>query len=185
VKAAILSTASPDAEIFAPQLLRVVQYADSATSSNLAAQWHTQQVWMSCDGSAAISHGQWQRSSATGWYVTVWRRQKGGAYKWVLEQTGSLAAPSPHSLTAESDMISASVADCPERHARPPAGNTGAPLSDRGKAPAADYLSGQADDATLAWTTTVAADGGRSFALRLKQDGVFREVLHVTAAPGA
>ncbi len=177
--AAIRATAAPNAQIFAPEPLRVTQYIAHA-DPKLAVQWHTRQLWMSCDGSVALTHGEWLHGPASGWYVTVWQRQKGGGYKWVLAEHGSPRIPAP-----ESDMISAGVADCPVRHARA-AANTIAPSSPaHGKAPMPDYLSGQSDDATLQWDTSPAADGGRSFVLRLKRDGLMHEVLHAIAAPGA
>jgi hypothetical protein len=175
LKTAIRATAVPDAQIYAPQLLRVTDYANLRPS--LPATWHTGQVWMSCDGSAAVSHGTWQRGPALGWYITVWRRQKKGNYQWVLEQGGPLvAAPD------DSDMIAASVADCPARRARGSANTP--PASSPGKVPAADYTSGHADDSTLAWATTFTADGGRTFTLQIKQDGILHEVLR-TAAPSS
>ena len=170
MKAAIRATAAANAQIVAPDVMRVTQYADS-TAAQLAAQWHTQQLWMSCEGSIAVTHGEWQRTPAkdwpaTGWYVTIWQRQKGGGYKWVLAESGALKAPLP-----ESDMIAASVADCPVRHARGAAGKSEPAAPDRGRAPA-DYLSGHSDDATLEWATTQAGapesvSGSRVFVLRV------------------
>lgn len=185
LKYAIRATAVPDAQIFAPQLLRVGVYANTADPS-LGANWHTRQVWMSCDGSVAVTHGEWQRPPAKRWYVTVWHRQKDGSYKWLLAQDGAVQTPAPQAAMAEADrpaldMIAASVADCPLHRARSAAAqsSTAAP----GKAAIPDYQSGHADDATLEWTTTIAADAGRSFVLRLKQDGAWHEVLRAIAAP--
>ncbi len=177
IKAAIRATAAPDAQIFAPRLMRVAGYA----MPNLTATWHTGQVWMSCDGSIAVTHGEWQQSPAPNrqidaWYITVWKRQQGGGYKWVLEEDGAQTAP-----LASSDMISASVADCPARRARGSADAPPAPA--HGKAPLPDYTSGHADDGTLAWTTALAPDGRRAFTLQIRQDGVLHEVLRATAAP--
>lgn len=174
--AAIRATATPDAQIFAPGLLRVTDYLRAATGPAFPQPWHTAQLWMSCDGSIAVTHGTWQPGGAAtiGWYVTVWQRQKNGGYKWVLEEGGALpAAP------AASDMIAASVADCPVGRARPA---TPPPAGEHGKA-IADHTSGHADDGTLEWATVLAADGSRSFTVRLKQDGALREVLHAAAAP--
>ena len=176
IKAAIRATAVPDAQVFAPQPMRVADYANSA---NLDAHWHTTQVWMSCDGSVAVTHGEWQRAPAVGWYITVWRRQKGGGYKWVLAQGGPL-----QTLPSGSDMIAASVGDCPARRAHnADAGKPGPPPAARGKAPALDHASGHADDATLAWATVITPDSGRTFTLQVRHDGVMREVLRASAAP--
>jgi|SRR5579863_2294953 len=183
MKVAIRATAASNAQIVAPDVMRVTQFAGTA-AVQLPAQWHTQQLWMSCDGSIAVTHGEWQRSPSTGWYATIWQRQKGGGYKWVLAESGSLKAPLP-----DSDMIAASVADCPVRRARGATGKSEAAAPDRGKAPVTDYLSGHSDDATLEWATTQAApgsiSGSRTFVLRLKRDGTLHEVLRASATPGA
>lgn len=180
VKAAIRGTAAPDAQIFAPLLMQVSNYINGPAAANHPAQWHTRQVWMSCDGSIAVTYGAGQQAPLASWDVTIWRRQKGSSYKWVLEQGGALQAAPPRS-----DMIAASVADCPARHARPSATTNTVviPTSDHGKSRAADYSSGQSEDATLAWSTTLTPDGGRSFALLVKQDGTMQEVLRAIAAP--
>ena len=170
VRAAIRATAAPDAQIYAPQLMRVTAFAAHAVT----APWHTRQLWMSCDGSIAVTHGQWQQGEAIGWYIAIWKRQKRGDYKWVLEQGGGLTAPLP-----ESDMIAAGVADCPVRRARADP----APAADS-KAPPAEYSTGHADDGTLTWATEI-APAGRSFTVAIKQDGAMHEVLRATAAPGS
>jgi hypothetical protein len=179
MKAAFQATAAAGAEIFAPQLMRMPEFVKIVPDNQLAKDWHTRQVWMSCDGSYGVSYGEWRMPPALGWYVMIWQRQKGGAYKWVLNENGPLAAPLP-----DSDMISASVGDCPVRRGR---GNTGASPNVTPTAQPAlpDYTSHHADDGTMAWTTAVAADNSQTFSLMLKQDGTMREVLQAGATkPG-
>lgn len=178
-KAAIRATAVSDAQIFAPQLMRVTEYANSA-DIKIPAQWHTRELWMSCDGSIAVTHGEWQRSPASGWYVTIWQRQKSGSYKWILAADGVLHSPLP-----DTDMITAGIADCPVRHAHSIVETGKTDASARGKPAVSDYLSGHSDDTTLEWATSPAPDGSPGFVLRLKKDGLMREVLHAGAAPGA
>lgn len=176
-KAAIRATATSDAQIFAPRLMRVSDYAGSAAVASFPA-WHTGQVWMSCDGSVAVTHGA---ALATGWNITVWKRQKGGGYKWVLEEDGPLSAAISQSDPAESDMISASVADCPARRTH---GAADAPVAPgNGKVPVADYTSGRADDGTLAWVTASGLDGSRIFTLQIVQGGALHDVLRATTPP--
>jgi hypothetical protein len=133
-------------------------------------------VWSSCDGSIAVTRGAWQRPDSIGYFITVWQRQKNGDYKWVLDQGDTLAR-----AEAEPDAIEGVVADCParsrDRNDRP--GKAYAPE------PLADPLSGQSNDRTLAWTTTVDAANGRAFSLALRKDGTMREVLHASAKPSA
>ena len=178
MKAAYRATAAPDAEIFAPQLMRIDAFVKNVSETNLAKNWHTRQLWMSCDGSYGVSYGEWRMQPALGWYIMIWHRQKGGAYKWVLNENGPLSAPLP-----DSDMISAGVADCPTRR-RVDSSAKPARTPEPARPPITDYTSHHADDDTMTWTTAVAADNSQTFSLSLKQDGAMREVLHTgTAAP--
>jgi hypothetical protein len=173
-RAAIRATAQSDALTYVPQPVRVADYLKRRTEPSLPPTWQPQQVWMSCDGSYAVTHGAWQQAPGQGWYVTIWHRQKGGEYKWVLDRGGTTDAAPP-----TPDMIAASVADCPPRspHGKPPG-----PASDRGKS-LPDYASYHSDDGTLDWATMVAPAGGGAFTLREKQDGAWRDVLTAPAAP--
>lgn len=176
-KAAIRATAAPDAQIYAPQLMRVADYANRPADPNQMAPWHTSRLWMSCDGSIAVTHGAWHRGPVIGWSITIWHRQKNGGYRWVLAESGPLSAALP-----ESDMIAASVADCPPRRARS-AATAAAAAPERGTAPLADYSAGRAVDDTLEWGHTPSPDGGRTFSLHIRQDGALREVLRASTAP--
>ncbi len=71
-------------------------------------------VFTACDGSYAISTGPWQRpDGSTGTFITLWRQQSDGSYKWVLD-FGSTKA---FGADAE-DGIEAKIADCPARRAQ-------------------------------------------------------------------
>ena len=171
-KAAIQATAERDAVIFAPQPTNADAWAERATPAELATRWHTTELWMSCDGSFAVTHGEWQRGDARGWYATVWHREKGGDYQWVLAESGPLATPLP-----ASDMIGASVADCPaHQHGAAPA-----PVKAPQTGPV-DYTSHRADDDTMAWTTATEPGGGYRLSVRLKQNGQMKEVLNAVSA---
>jgi hypothetical protein len=108
--------------------------------------WQPYAVWMSCDGSMGVTKGGWQRPDGTvGYFTTVWRKQKNGAYKWQLDQGDALAQP-----LAAPEMISGDVADC--SRARPP------------EIPAAPGRTvGWSDDKTLQWSVEVKPDNSRSF----------------------
>ena len=173
MKAALRATAAPGAEIFAPRLMGVDEFVKTAKEADFTKDWHTRRLWMSCDGSFGVSYGEWRISPALGWFVTVWHRQKKGAYKWVLNENGPLAAPPP-----DSDMIRAIIADCPAHHRGDAPAR--APAAPAGKA-AIDWTSHRADDDTMDWTTATETDGSHSFLLRIKQDGMMKDVLRATA----
>ena len=171
---ALRTTAAPDAQLLLANQppLRVAAWLKSKPTLPAAPAWQTNDVWMSCDGSYAVSHGAG--------YITVWQRQKKGGYQWVLQ--GWDAA---YATGASEDWINGKVADCPPRRKRPisePAEGSKRPQPDQPRdrnAPPPEYTIGHAADGTLTW------DAGnwprpsalRGFALKLKQDGEMREVL--------
>ena len=173
---AFRTTAAKGAKMFAPRPVLVAEFLKNRKDPAVAVKWQPHMVWSSCDGSIAVTRGAWQRPSVTGYFITVWQRQKDGGYKWVLDQGDDLASP-----LAEPDGIDGVVADCPapgqhrDAKARPPIEPQ----------PLADPLSATANDGTLAWSTMVDAGGGRTFLLTLRKDGAMREVLHASVKPNA
>jgi hypothetical protein len=158
--------AADDAQMFSPQgePVRVQSWTRGQKEPGDGLQWKTHRVWMSCDGSAAVSYGGWSAGAAHGWYSTVWQRQKNGQYRFVLDQGAQTSEP-----LAEPEWLEASVADCPAK----PSPATPKPQG------VIDHLSGQSADGTLAWTTTLGAT--RSHSLRLKQGENLREVIALLA----
>lgn len=176
---AFRATATPDAVMFAPQLVYAQEYLKNKANPPAATKWQPHQVWSSCDGSIAVTRGAWQRSDGTGYFTTVWQRQNDGKYKWIMDQGDSLAMP----LDAP-DMIVAKVADCPKgkqpRPVKRPKIKQLPPLD-----PA--HRAGQSDDGTLTYEVTVAPDGGRRFAVNLMLGGQLTpvQVVEVAAPPAS
>ena len=199
--AALHATAAPDAQIFthntgATTVLRIDAFPKARPTPSASPHRDPLAVWMACDGSFAVARGAWNGAdtnglATTGTYVTVWQRQKHGDYKWVLDLADAGRAPVISGQQDASDMIGATVADCPARH-RPHITDAGAPKRD--KPPPADagnhkdgppdYLTGESSDHTLAWTGAVSAADGISFTLRLKQNGQMAEVLRIPPGSG-
>lgn len=180
---AFRTTAAKGAKMFTPQPVLVAEFLKGRQDPPVAVKWQPHMVWSSCDGSIAVTRGAWQRPEITGYFITVWQRQKDGQYKWVLDQGDALAQP-----LAEPDAIDGTVADCPAPGHR---GDHKDGLRDAKGNPVigpqafADPLSAVANDGSLAWDTTVDTDGARDFTLRLRKDGAMRDVLHVAVkAPG-
>ena len=184
-----------DRSVAAP--LRADAFARGRPNRPASLHRNPQAVWMACDGSFAVAWGAWDDSEASGTstgaasgaatgggYVTVWQRQKKGGYKWVLDMAD--AGPAPQNA---SDMISASVADCPMRHhprlsdaAEGEHQGDAAPVAKGPKDGTPDYLTGSANDHTLTWTGSVSL-GVPRFTLMLKRDGAMREVLRIPSTP--
>jgi hypothetical protein len=141
--------AADDAVMFVPQLVEARDWLKKQANPAQTVTWQPYSVWMSCDGSMAVSKGAWQRSDGTnGYFTTVWQRQKNGKYKWTLDQGDTLAQP-----LAAPEMISGVVADCSK------------PTASSVPAPPAGVVQrvGWSDDKTLQWIVDVRADGSRSF----------------------
>lgn len=131
------------------------------------------QVWLSCDGSFALSSGPATYPSGKRMrFATIWQRQNDGRYRWVLDQGLDLEAG-----YGKPDMIAANVAECGER--RRGAAIAPAPKARRGLA----WQSGESDDGTLRWSTALKPDCSRDFAVQITRGGAPGEVFRRSAAP--
>ncbi len=141
--------------------------------------WGPDLVWVSCDGSFALSTGPATHPSGRKTrFATVWQRQNDGQYRWVLDQGFDLDAG-----YADPEMIAGRKAECPQgmsnRVKR-------APKARRGEA----WQSGRSDDGTLAWRTDLAADCRRTLVVEARIEGAMEEVFRRTSSvpstvPGA
>lgn len=165
--------AADDAQMFdGATPVRVQAFAKSRPDPANLLQWTTHAVWMSCDGSVGVSYGAWRAGGATGWFSTVWQRQKKGDYRFVLDQGGDRAARAQ--VDDDLPIIDAKVADCPARAPRQPVEVP--PMATAPDAPQ-DHLSGASRDQTLTWTTTLRPDGTRDYHVAVRQGDAMREVL--------
>jgi hypothetical protein len=138
--------AADDAVMFVPQQTAAKAWLKGRTEPQVAVKWQPYEVWMSCDGSLAVSKGAWQRPNGVGYFTTVWKRQKNGTFKWVLDQGDDLKTPLP-----EPEMIGGHVAECSRPSAAPAA---------------AAGTTGWSDDRTLEWAVEVKPDNSRHFEVR-------------------
>lgn len=143
-------------------------------------QWEPYRVWMSCDGTLGVTEGGWTRpDGSVGYFTTIWKRQKKGAYRWVLDQGDVLDAP-----LEKPDWLTASVADCP-------APQPWAPRPDRKPQGKVDITapgmegSGASADGTLTWRYAVAPDKSRVLTVALVKDGKPIGLRFTAAAPKA
>ena len=163
---AFRSTATKDAVMFVPQMAYAQAFLKDRADPAQAVKWQPHQVWSSCDGSLAVTRGAWQRpDGSTGYFTTVWQRQKDLKYKWVLNQGDAMPFP-----LDEPEMIAAKVADCPAGY-RPE--RAAKPNNFKGDLPALDpaHRSGASRDATLRWDVTVTPEGARHFVVSMTADG--------------
>lgn len=168
---AFADTATDEAVMFVPQPTNARRWLKGRANPPVAVKWQPYQVWVSCDGSLAVSKGAWQRPDGVGYFTTVWQRQRDGGYKWVMDQGDSLAQP-----LAEPEMIGGKVAAC---LARPSRGGRGAPLATV-RAPACMGEDcnggGSSADGTLTYEYLSTAKG-RQLTVQMRQEGAMQEVL--------
>lgn len=92
---AFRATAGPDAIMFAPDRVGAHQFLERFTSDPaVAVMWWPGRVWVSCDGTLAVTTGPWVRNGGTkvGSFTTVWRREPGEAWRWVYDNGRELPA---------------------------------------------------------------------------------------------
>jgi hypothetical protein len=141
-----------------------------------AIAWAPDAVWISCDGSFALSTGPatFPNGRRTR-FSTIWQRQRDGEYKWVLDQGFDLEEG-----YAQPEMIGARVADCPPGVGRER--RDGRIEVQRNTA----WGSGRSNDGTLEWTTALAADCRRTVSVKMLQGGAMTEVFRrQSSAPAA
>lgn len=160
--AALRDTATEDALMFVPQPIVARNWLKAQPPTTKPTSWKPQQVWLSCDGSLAVSYGNTRLAAGgPGYYTNVWQRQKQGDYKWVMTQSDGLAA-----ALAEPEMIGAGVATC-DRNARPPAVFASkAPPTPEPAFPAGTR-GGWSEDRTLSWAVSIDATCGRTLTVSL------------------
>lgn len=162
---AFVATATKDAVMFVPQMAYAQDFLKGKPNPAQAVKWQPHQVWSSCDGTLAVTRGAWQNGDKSGWFTTVWQRQKDGRYKWMLDQGDELPMP----LDAP-DMIVSKVADCPAGYN---AQRAPKPKDFKGKLPPLDPArrAGRSLDGTLGWDVTVTPEGARRFVVTMTTDG--------------
>lgn len=187
---AFAETAAETAEMFVPHRVLAKAWLKGRDNPPKPVQWQPGAVWISCDGSAGVTFGAFG-GNGEGWFSTVWERQKNGAYKWVLDQGGTLGTPLP-----DSDFITGKVADCPprphreaaaddappppkpRRDAPPPQRPLAGPIPPQTTVAGADSKDGRSSDGSLAWRSTVLPGGTRLWTVWMWQDGKMTEVLN-------
>ena len=110
---AFRDTADKDGIMFLPQAANAQRFLKGRKDPPQTIAWQPGRVFIACDGSYGISTGPWKRpDGSTGTFITLWRQQSDGRYKWALDFGSNKA----FGADAE-DGIEARIADCPARRA--------------------------------------------------------------------
>lgn len=171
---AALEFSDDEAVMFAPGPVLAKSYLAATKDPRAPTAWQTHEVWMSCDGTVAVTKGAWQQGTgSTGYYTTIWKRQKKGVYRWVLDQGDTLGQP-----LAAPEMLPATIADCgPTGRGRPGDDASGAPIVVERTRDNIAQGSGRSDDGTLTWAYTTGPGNARKTVVSLRKNGAMQQVL--------
>ena len=166
---AFRETAADDAVMFVPQRVVARQWLKGRADPPKAVNWTPSTIIVSCNGNLAASTGNWQRADGSvGYFTTIWRRDKQGAWRWILDHGDTLAKPRD-----AAEFLIGKVATCKRRERGPET----AP-SPKGK-PAAPPT-----DDSLVWSADVATDGSRHVTVRAWNGSGYDVVIDDKVAPG-
>lgn len=181
---AFRETADKDAIMFAPGAVNAQTWLRKRADPAEPLSWQPHRIFIACDGSYAVATGPWRDGTAegkSGSFTTIWRQQKNGSYKWVLDFGSSTAAPAN-----EDNIIDARVADCARRGAIEQMRDDD---RRRGKRPAVVQIpnpppangAGQSTDGTLRWAWTGQEDGGQKLEVIMRYQGKDESVIRSVA----
>lgn len=144
--------AADDAIMFVPQPANAQAWLKDRRDPPVSVFWWPGRSFVSCDGTIAVNTGPWvsEWGKSVGYFTTVWERQPGGGWKWLLDHGDALGA-----ARAEGGDIKAQKATCPAL----PIG----PRPQREVPEGVKYGGGASPDDSLAWDWTVLPDGSRRF----------------------
>lgn len=132
-------SAADAALVLVPRPQPAAQWLKGRARPSPARDWTPRTVWVSCDGSFAVTKGAWRRGSEAGDYIALWQRQPKDGWRWLLHEDGP-ARP----LGPEPEMIAGRVAECAGLVPRP-----------RGfVAPPVSPLQDSSPDGSLEWRVT-------------------------------
>ena len=174
---AFRETATDDAIMFTPDLVNAQQWLKGKADPAQAVTWQPHHIYMSCDGSIAVSTGAWQNAKGdSGRFTTIWQQQDFGQrrpnkkteWKWVFDDGDALDSP-----LAEPEYVETDVASC---KAKIPSESVQTGLTDRS-------MTAASPDRSLVWHAAVQDDRSRIVYVDLAQDdGSFKRVHEYTVA---
>lgn len=189
------ATADKDAIMFLPQASNALAFLKKQKDPPQSVAWQPGRVFISCDGTYAISTGPWKRPNGkSGTFITLWRLQQDGGYKWALD----FGADKAFSGDPE-DGVEAKVADCPLRGMRRGDRAEGGRNDGQYRAmprkrpkleivriaiPAPANGEGQSEDGSLHWAWT-SGEKARSLTVRMRYEGAEKTIIdeHVEETP--
>ncbi|MBT2186214.1 hypothetical protein [Sphingobium nicotianae] len=187
---AFRETADKDAVMFMPDAVNAQSWLKKRADPARALSWQPYRVFVSCDGTYALSTGPWSGpNGGGGTFNTIWRRQKDGDYKWVVDFGSPRETPKQDEV-----IIEGKVAEC--RGGRRPDGFDVEGLDDRRRPPRNPPVTlianppplsgdGQSNDGSLHWRWTK-GEKENSFEVTMRESGGDQKVvIHEVVPNGA
>ena len=174
---AFRETAADDAVMFVPQHVLAKQWLKGRADPPASVSWTPSSITVSCDGNLAASTGNWkQPDGSVGYFTTIWRRDKKGEWKWIMDHGDTLAVAreAPEFLTGKVAACKRSRGVEDSRPVGPPPG---------GK-PGKGGMPSMPDDDSLTWSADVATDGSRRVTVRMWNGADYETVIDNKVAAG-
>lgn len=152
--------AADDAVMFVPRPANAQAFLKDRTDPPVSVQWWPAESHISCDGTVAVNTGPWSAARGSGFFTTVWIRQRDGGWKWVYDGGDSLKTP-----RALPEQPRIRHAACPA--SPPPAIAASGPDNGTGASP----------DGSLRWRWAMGVDGSRSFTASIWTGRRFEDVV--------
>lgn len=177
--------AAPGAVLHLDQgLVPAAEWLRGRSNPAEATRWAVRDVWMSCDGTLAVSQGRYRDAAGlVGNYVTAWRRDADNTYRWSYHASApDRPQPPPRAeqergedeiVVLAMELIKGHVADC-----------KGTPPDPGPQTNPAPVVKATAPDSTLHWLAQQRADGARRFIVLSNTAGEWDEVLDIGFNPG-
>lgn len=110
VKDSFLAYIADDGLLFRPGPVRGKDFLSARPAPPIKLLWRPSHADVSAAGDLGWTMGPWQlyppnapadAPPATGYFVTLWKKQADGSYKWILDH----GTPNPHPATREADFV--------------------------------------------------------------------------------
>ncbi|UZW55157.1 hypothetical protein NUH86_17060 [Sphingobium sp. JS3065] len=158
---AFRETAAEDAVMFVPQRVLAKIWLKGRADPPAPVTWSPSAITVSCDGNLAASTGNWKRpDGSVGYFTTIWRRDKKGDWKWIMDHGDRLAV-----AREAPEFLIGRVATCKRRGP----GGEGAPVP---------------GDDSLTWTADISTDGSRRVTVRMWNGSDYETVIDDKVAAG-
>lgn len=158
-----------DAIMFTPKPNNAHEFLKDRKDPPTAIDWWPTESFLSCDGRFAANRGGWVRADGTaGFFVTIWRRNKRGEWRWIADGGDTVTAPLDR--PTEPTIVRP---DCQRRPA----------IKRSLKLDAGGTVVGASRDRSLGWFWVVDESGARDFAVSQWDGENFKTVIDYSTAP--